>query len=400
MTIAMRQVPGLPVDAFAAAGHIARIEIFETLAAAEPHWRAMERGNMLATPYQQFDLLVQWQHHIGAHAGVEPLIVAAFDAAGAPLALFPFGLRRFRALRIVSFLGDEHINFNMALWRREFAESVTPVELNAMLTQLAARADLLALTKQPVTWNGGRNPMAMLPQQPSPSFSHSGRLGPDFDVVLQSRTNSATRKKLRKKAELLASFGPVRFARTKTAEQTRHVLDAFFSHKSARLLAQGIPNGFDEPQVCDFLRAGVTEPSGGGQQTIELYVLWAGDTIAATMGGIVGSGRFCGMFNSINPDHFAAASPGDQIVIHLVRHCCERGLQTFDLGVGEARYKGLVCNDIDPLFDSFIGLTSAGRMAAFAARWSVAGKRQIKQTPVLWWLVDAMRRLRSRLVRA
>ncbi|MBV9261178.1 MAG: GNAT family N-acetyltransferase, partial [Pseudolabrys sp.] len=66
-------------------------------------------------------------------------------------------------------------------------------------------------------------------------------------------------------------------------------------------------------------------------------------------------------------------------------------------GVGEARYKELICNNLDPLFDCFIGLSPAGRLFAAAARLGAITKRAIKQNPTLWSLVNTARRLRSRL---
>ena len=114
------------------------------------------------------------------------------------------------------------------------------------------------------------------------------------------------------------------------------------------------------------------------------------------MGGIVGGGRFCAMFNSIILGRFAVESPGEQLLLRLVRSCCERGFLTFDLGIGEARYKNLLCGDAEPLFDSYIALSPAGRLLAFGYRLSAATKRAIKTRPALWSLVGRLRRMRAR----
>lgn len=37
---------------------LARLDVFEDMAAAEPFWRALEGG--LATPYQRYDFLKLW----------------------------------------------------------------------------------------------------------------------------------------------------------------------------------------------------------------------------------------------------------------------------------------------------------------------------------------------------
>src|SRR5665647_2304312 len=122
---------------------IARIEIFDDLTAAEPHWRALERGHSLATPYQSYDFLKFWQRHVGASCRMTPFIVTGFNAAGTPLFVWPFGRRQLGGLRVVEFLGGKHANFNMALWRREAAAAIGADELRAVLSRLAEEADLI-----------------------------------------------------------------------------------------------------------------------------------------------------------------------------------------------------------------------------------------------------------------
>src|ERR1041384_3680779 len=104
---------------------IARVEVFTDMRAAEPHWRELMRGNVLATVYQRFEFLSEWQRHVGATDGVEPFIVVAFDTVGAPLCLRPFGRRRVGSLRVLEFLGGKHVNFNLAIWRRDALAAVT-----------------------------------------------------------------------------------------------------------------------------------------------------------------------------------------------------------------------------------------------------------------------------------
>ena len=376
---------------------IARVAIFDDIADAEAPWRALEQGDSLLTPYQHHNFLKLWQAHVGDAAGVRPFIVVAYNAAGAPLFLWPLGRRTLAGLRVVEFLGGKHANFNMALWRRDAAARIDADELRAALPHLAGQADLLMLVNQPLTWAGTTNPFALLPQQRSANYGFSGALIPDFEALLRARTNSATRKKMHKKERALAGYGNVRFERATGAVEIRRMLDAFFKQKSARMRALGVPDVFGEPGVRRFIEAAATEPGAHGEPLIELYALSLDDIIVATMGGIVGEGRFCAMFNSILPGHYAAESPGEQLMVQLVRHCCERGLDAFDLGIGESRYKNLFCEDAEPLFDSYLPLSPAGRLLAVAFRVAATVKRAIKQRPALWAMVCGLRRLRARL---
>ncbi|HEY6024267.1 MAG TPA: GNAT family N-acetyltransferase [Pseudolabrys sp.] len=376
--------------------HVTRVEIFNSMAAAEPHWCVLERADILATPYQHYDFLNLWQRHVGSESGISPFIVVGFNASREPLFLWPFGSRHIGSLVILEFLGGKHANFNMALWRRDIAATIEAEELRKVLRQLAGRADLLKLTSQPLTWGGATNPFALLPHQRSANYGFSGALVPDFEALLRSRTNAETRKKMRKKERALGSFGELRFERARAPDDVRRVLDAFFKQKSARMRALGAPDAFAVPGVRRFIEAATTEPVAGGEPPIELYALSVDDIIVATMGGIVGGGRFCAMFNSIIQGRFAVESPGEQLMLRLVRTCSERRLDTFDLGIGEARYKNILCGDAEPLFDSYLPLSPAGRLLAFALSIGAAIKRAVKEHSALWSAVCAIRRMRAR----
>lgn len=378
---------------------IARVEIFDDMAAAEPYWRALEHGNSLATPYQDFDFLKFWLRHVGAEAGFTPFVVIAFNAAGTPIFVWPLGRRTIARRHVVEFLGGSHANFNMAVWHRDAVAKIGADDLRAVLDRLSGQADILRLTNQPLTWAGTTNPFALLPQQPSPNFGFSGALSRDFDALLRTRTNASDRKKMRKKERTLAGYGDVRFERARSGHDVRRVLDAFFKQKSARMRALGIPDAFAAPGVRRFIEAASTEPAAGFDPPIELYALSVNNIIVATMGGMVGGGRFCGMFNSIAQGHYAIESPGEQLILNLVKRCCERGLATFDLGIGEAHYKTLFCSDTEPLFDSYLPLTASGRLLAIAFAAGASLKRAIKQRPMLWAIVRAVRRLLARLSR-
>jgi len=376
---------------------VARIEVFDHMAAAEPYWRELVLTHAIATPYQRYEFLQLWQRHVGAKLGVRPFIVVGFDSVGKPLFLWPFGRRWLGPLRVVEFLGGKHANFNVALWRPDVATSVGAGDIRTMLERLAPQADALLLINQSLTWAGTTNPFALLPHQGAANFGFSGALAHDFEALLLARSNPVARKKMRKKQRKLTTYGTVRFERASDDAEVRHVLDAFFKQKSARMRALGVPDAFASAEVRRFIEAAATEGLAEGAPIIEVYALKVDDIIVATMGGIVSDGRFCAMFNSIAQDRFAAQSPGEQLMLHLVRACCARGLSTFDLGIGEANYKNLFCSDAEPLFDSFVALSAAGRPMVFAAGIAAAIKRVVKQHPQIWWFVRALRRLRARL---
>jgi len=181
---------------------ICRVEVFDTLSAAEPAWRWLEGGRSLSTAYQRFDLLAAWQRHVGERTGVQPCIVAAFDAGGQPLFLWPFGRTRKGPLRLVRFLGSKHSNFNVGLWRRDIVASVGEDHLHEVFERLKHDFDLAVLSNQPLICNGLANPFALLPHQPSADMSARATLqpatGPAIEQILSGSMRSRLRNKERK----------------------------------------------------------------------------------------------------------------------------------------------------------------------------------------------------------
>lgn len=382
MTMAVRPLPA------ATAPVLARVSLFRAMAEAEPHWRALENSGALMSAYQRFDFMAAWQRHLGMAEGVTPAIVVGFDAANAPLVVLPFGMRRFGELKIVGFFGGKHVNFNLGLWRRDFAAGVEADVLDRLVKALDA--DALVLRNQPHQWQGIRNPFSLWPHSRSPSLGHKGALKRDFEALIAERLSSSTRRKIRKKAEKLDAAGGMNFARAGSDAEALRVLDVFFEQKIARMRQIGQTDVFGDRDVQNFLKAAVT--AGNGSPPIEIYSLSAGPEVIATFAGVCDGERFSAMFNSIEPDRFQTESPGEQSLFQLVKHCCERGLKTFDLGIGEARYKNLFCQDDEPVFDSFVALSPAGRLYVAAARIAQAAKRWIKSSPAVWNALETARR--------
>ena len=137
--------------------------------------------------------------------------------------------------------------------------------------------------------------------------------------------------------------------------------------------------------------------AAGDSPAIELCALMVGDEPVALFGGTIAAGRYSGMFNAMAPGPQQRHSPGELLLHHLIRHCCERGLTVFDLGAGEADYKSHICDGTDALFDLAVPVTAKGQAAAFVQDMAGQMKRRIKQSPRLWPLIVRLRRLRGRL---
>jgi CelD/BcsL family acetyltransferase involved in cellulose biosynthesis len=380
------------VSSMGAAPAFASVEVHADLEAALDAWVSL-MPLALATPYQTPSLLKAWVDHVAPHEGVSPMIVVARDAQGRPVAVLPFGLRRRFGVRIASFLGGSHSNFNLPVLRRDRLALFTPAETLRLLRQAAAvsGADVFALTNQPYEWEGVANPFLALPGQPSPDPAFSSVLAADIEEHFRQSLSAKARSKQRRKMRRFEELGVPRIFRAETTEERARLLDAYLAQKGVQLTGRGITNVFGKPGVREFL-ADATGASGLAP-AIDLYGFELNGEIIAVTGALGGGGRCSGMFNSISSGEHAKYSPGELLMTFVVEDAIRQGYKMFDLGVGVASYKKMYCPDTEPLFDSMLGVTIAGRAAAASLAAARRAKARIKANRAVYELFYRLRRM-------
>ena len=364
----------------------APVEVLTQFGKAEPLWRELVQQGAICSRYQHYSWMSGWWDHIGRIDQASPHMTVLRDEAGKPVLLLPLIRKKVGPLHVGFFMGGKHTNFNLPVWRPEYLNQPA-TGLNVLLEGLrhnGPRLDLLVLLNQPATWQGVANPLLQATHREAASRAYSGELQSDFEELLKERMGTNSRKKLRQKERQLAALGPVAFQRARTPSEIDRVLAAFFQQKAARMREQGLSNAFDAAGVKEFTKAAAhaIDPDTN-EPVIELYALSVGDMTIATFGGIVADGRFSGMFNSIAGAEFRNYSPGELLLANVIRICCERGLDRFDLGIGDAAYKRVYCKDAEALYDSVIPITAAGRVAAPMWRAGLTLKGKVKKSGTL-----------------
>lgn len=363
----------------------ARIVAGSDLAALEADWRALE-ADALVTPYQAYDWVRPFVETIGEVESMDFRFVRVEDGQGALLALFPLVITRRLGARFAEFIGGKHANYHMGLYRPDFAEALDAATARQLLQEVGTaigRIDALFLINQPTQWRGIANPPALLASGQSPSRAYKLALEPgDGEGTLRRSMSKHARKKMTTKRNRFAEFGQSELVRARDATEIERVLDAFLAQKAARFAQMGVPDPFAAPAIRSFLREGATGQPGR-PPVIELYSLdLAGRSVATYVGAVQGK-RFSGMATSFDLlSETARTSPGEILLIELIKHKCQAGLAMFDLGVGEARYKTTICDDSDELVDTFFPLTAKGRAYARYSRAKRALKRRIKASPL------------------
>lgn len=371
------------------ASRIAHVDLISDIAEAEAAWRVFEEPGHLFTPYQRFDLLGSWARSVGEREGARPFVVIGRDAEQTPLALLPLALRQGHGVRTACFMGGKHTTFNMGLWNAEFAAQAVIADLDVLFAPLRDQVDVLALTQQPKRWHDQQNPFALLPQQSAINGCPLLAMEPGGPPA--SRISNSFRRRLKSKEKKFQTLAGYRYHLATTDADVTRLLDWFFRVKPARMAEQKLPNVFAEPGVEQFIRSACLAPRGEGR-VIDIHALECNDEVIAIFAGVADGQRFSTMFNTYTMSEQARYSPGLILMRYIIDRYAERGYRSLDLGIGTDKYKRMFCKDDEDIFDSFVPLTSRGKLAAMAMSSLNHGKRLVKQNQMLF---DLARRLRQ-----
>ena len=288
-------------------------------------------------------------------------------------------------------MGGKHATFNMALWNREFAAAATRTDLDALFAAIREHADVLAFTQQPLAWQNLPNPMALLPHQPAVNDCPVMTIEPGASAM--ARVSQSLRQRLKTKERKLKALPGYRYHVATSDTEIKRLLDAFFRIKPLRMAQQKLPNVFAEPGVENFIRDACVAPLSGGGRVIEIHALESDSEVIAVFAGVADGYRFSMMFNTYTVSANSRYSPGLILVRHIVDHYAERGYRALDLGIGSDGYKKLFCKANEPIFDSFIPLSTRGTVAAAVASAANRTKRLVKHNPALLRLAKGLHRV-------
>ena len=361
------------------------LSVTADIATIEAEWRGLE-AQALVTPYQAYGWVRPFVETVGAAQRMVFRHAVLRDASGAALAILPLVITRRNGIRFAEFVGGKHANYHMGIYAPGFAAALDAGAVRRMLAEIGAAIgglDAFIFINQPTQWQGVANPLAALAAGPSPSGAYKLALVPgDAEGSLRRSMSSHAHKKLKNKRNRFNTFGPSEVVRARAPGEIARVIDAFLRQKAARFAMMGVPDPFALPAVRRFLEQGA-QGSADRPPVLELYSLDVGGQSVATYVGAVQGGRFSGMATSFAMDsEVAKTSPGEILLIELIKLKCREGITVFDLGVGEARYKTTICNERDDLVDSFLPLTAKGHAFAWFSRGKREAKRRIKASPV------------------
>ncbi len=360
-----------------------RLELIDSLEAAEAAWRAFEVRAVI-TPYQRFDWISRL---VAAHGGLKGRLAIVFLHEGERVVgLLPLEITNRLGIRPARIIGWDFSNGDWMAMDKGFARRLDRTMLDTILSELRklTGADLLALHSQPESWDGVRNPLLALPHQPSPDHFYAGSLGAERLNAKRLRNIDRGRRRLEE------AYGPVRLERATSPEAIEAVHAEFLRQRGVRFKEMGVANVFAEDWMQRFFKVSARSGLDQKRPVLVMHALYAGDLLVATSIGST-SGDHYGQYINSTTDGPAAKYSLMALLLHLLtEELRQEGFTSIDMGLGDFEYK-LDWTDKQMSYDAVIALSAVGRGAAALLQGLRAAKRAIKQHPMLWKLATAVR---------
>jgi CelD/BcsL family acetyltransferase involved in cellulose biosynthesis len=365
------------------------IDLHESLAAAEPVWRALEQKGVV-TPYQRFDWLTRL-HAAGADRELAK-VIAVVLRNGDPVALLPLVIERQLTLRVARFMGADQANTDWMILAPDYDPG--PEELRSIFTRIAAASggfDLLLVQNQMPEWAGRLNPMLRLPHWPAESNLYTTHIGGTTQPYIDARIPAKHRGNLRRgRRRIEETAGPVRLVRINDRDMLDRTHAVFLEQRSARFTEMGIDNVFASPLFRAFFRDAAEAGFGEDRPPLMAHALMAGDEIIAVVWGTTAGNHYSLYINSTTSGPAIRYSLMGILIGDLMDQLLDMGIETFDLGLGDFDYKR-EWTEAQTVFHGIHPLTLRGRVAAYAMRQQASLKRKIKQDPRLWLFASKVR---------
>jgi len=368
------------------------LEVVDSLDAAKQAWRALEPA-CARTPFQTFDWHRLQQNEILATR--QPTIVIGRAPAGVPLFILPLGIERRGPVNVLTWLARRQTSYCGGLFHpatTALLDATATARLVERIATLVPEAHAMVLPDQ--RDDDESNPFRRLPRVRGAGIGHSITLAP-WGVLYAARGNRRTRHNDRRREKRLAEFAPWQARIAEHPDDRTRLMQIMFQQKRIWMRERGIEDFLADGNNRALLLAAASAPAASAVAPLVACLEVAGETVAVSFGLSQGPWHYS-LITSVHPgEAYRPFTPGEILFRHVLKYACDRGMESFDLGIGTTLQKEQYADQRFRLFHTLVPLTVPGRFYVAALRAQLAVKRLIKETPVMWELFQRLRRLRA-----
>lgn len=339
------------------------VELFAGKDLAAAQWPSIADGRGWSMyVFQSREFLDVWLDTIGgANAGrIEPYLIVVKDSDGNPILYLPLVIETRFNVRLLRFWDCGVADYNApilavgcTLSRQQFGQ------VWAEILALLPRFDIIDLKKIASDVAGAFNPLTYLDCTAFAESGHAIALPALRDGTDTRRSVVKLRRRLTHDHQGLSRSGEACFLANPSGATLTEVTARLLALKRQRYLRTQTPDFLAEPGVERFYREMM---SPGRLGTVShLSALTVNGTVASAHLGFIGRGRFYYILPAYDTA-FARHRVGHLLLQHLVDRSVEEGLDAFDLGIGDGRYKDDWATHRLALYSHEHAVTAAGRL--------------------------------------
>lgn len=335
------------------------ISIYDNLADIETLWRAAE-PQLAVFPFQTYDWLAAWADVTTTST---PQIAVVRGQGGEIALILPLCIQRRHGLRLLTIMAADVSDYHAPLVSPSFAQSGALTDFPALFDAILARIapfDYLQIRWMPPKVQDLDNPLAKLSGATPSIKAYRSALPATFGEFLnrkRKKIHHDTERQIRR----LGEHGEVRIHRVKGATQILAITALMLEQKARRFMGfTGEPASFRNARALAFYSkiGAIDGPEGCGH----VSCLEVGGEAVATHVGFEHRKTFYYIMPGFETTRWGRFSPGRVLMEHLIRESIEGGVTTFDMTIGDERYKKDWISHETQLFELIRGASFKGKL--------------------------------------
>jgi CelD/BcsL family acetyltransferase involved in cellulose biosynthesis len=334
------------------------VRVFDNFRDAKEIWKSFESETEHHV-FQTFDLQQHYYECIGRPQGARPCLVYVEDDRGTPLCFLPFQIRSNHGARLLEWLGGLLFDYRAPLLSRDYARLCGESDFAEIWRRIRSSLpafDAVDFKRMPDTVGGIPNPFVELPGAKVTNHCFQAHLPDDWDAYYASCVGAKHRWSQRRKERKLTALGPVSFEVLTDVAERRHQIDKLLALKSQRYELFG--RVANDRHSVQFLKGMVSDPAVSPMT--HFSVLRLGEATIAAHLGFVHNRTLYYMIPAFETVKLSKYSPGNILLLHLMKWAIENEYEVFDFAMGRAVYKTIWSDSYITLYDYWKPATLRG----------------------------------------
>ncbi len=315
---------------------------------------------------------------------------------GEPVVMLPLLACKAQAFRYLTWQAHTPSDYCAPLVAPHFLSRFEVSDAAALMRTVAHEIggiDLVYLPKMQDRLDGAANPLVTKDSWRFYAGSHAIAIEGNWENFYASIRSPRTRHSLKRKEKALRKMGEVTFTIMHDPEQVVRVAQECVTLKARQLGREGHGNLFADERMHQALLEAMRGacPHGAWAATVELD----GKSVAAAFGMIQGDAWLMYQF-AMTGGPESKCSPGQLLLVHLLKECLGRGVRLLDFALGDEAYKFDWCNTHNQLHTTAIALTPTGHLVTLGLRMREHVRIRLARNPSMLRLAKRIKPILQR----